>query len=568
MSKKHIKYLKTILISISSVWFINGCVDDNFNLDELSTHVENESVWNFPVANTNFLMEDIINLVDSTGLITTDDEGLIMLVYSDTGYSATAREEVVFPDQDYETVFNEQDFLNAGGFVNNTANMQKANVNYLFIAAAANQLLDSVLIESSLLDINISSTFNYKGKVTIIFPELKRNGTPYQKIIDTDNSGNFNTSITFNDMNGYMLDFTNFGNPLENNFFVTYELELYQELGSGSVSPDAICDIDVQFREIQYEYIWGYLGTQSFEIPVKEVETGFFSGFDLGEFELKNPRVTATIKNSFGLEIGVCLPTFQMLLPDEVWYPIEGPEVPTEEDPWIISSPNDTYPSPLTPSVTTVMLTGEGTNLDELISQLPRAIQFGEEVKLNPNETGEKNNFMSKDSRVDVTIDLEVPLWGRTAGIVYTDTLDMDVGDITEDIDMIDYFDINLKIGNGLPHNLGVIGYLTDSLYNIIDTIPNSNDLPLSDTLWVVQSGVLGSDNIINQETEKTVTTSTIRYDDDVDILDDVKYLILSVKFLTTEGNTPDAPYVKYFDFYGMDLSVSVGWKMNFSEDL
>lgn len=568
MSKNYRKYLKSILIVILGIWLYKGCVEDNFNFNELSKHVENESQWGFPIANTKLGMADLINRFDTTGFVTTDEGGLIMLVYSDTGYSATAAEEIVFPDQDYDTLFNEQDYINAGGFQGGEVTMTKANINYLFIAAAANQLLDSILIESSLLDINIRSTFKYQGSVTLTFPELKKDGVPYKKVIPIDDaSGGFSYNNTYDDLDGYMLDFTNFLTP--NNFFITYDLNLIENSGSGAVSPSAICDIDVGFKNIQYEYIWGYLGTKSFNIPVKEINLDFFSAFeDFANFELYDPRIIINIKNSFGLPIALCLSTFEMKLNDGSWANIVGPDVPTEDEPWIFYSPEDNYPNQIIPTDTTVKLSGAGTNLGELVSQLPQKMKFGETVKLNPEETGERTNFMSKDSRVDAVVDFEIPLWLRSGGIVYKDTLDMDVGDMTEDFDMIDYFDLTLEIANGLPHSLGLKAYLTDSLYNIIDTIPNHNDLPTQDTLWIVESGVLGSDGIINQETGKTLSTTVIRYQDNVDKLDNVKFLLLNIRFLTTDGDLPNPPFVKYYDFYEMDLGVRADWKMNYSDDL
>jgi hypothetical protein len=43
MSKIQIKYMKVILIAILTVWFIKGCIDDNFDFDKLSNHIEYEA---------------------------------------------------------------------------------------------------------------------------------------------------------------------------------------------------------------------------------------------------------------------------------------------------------------------------------------------------------------------------------------------------------------------------------------------------------------------------------------------------------------------------------------------
>ncbi|ALO14675.1 hypothetical protein L21SP5_01008 [Salinivirga cyanobacteriivorans] len=568
MLGKKIKYLIQILAAtFLMLWVTSSCVDDNFDLDKLSTHLENESQWNFPVVSTTFAMEDILNLVDSTGLIYTDDEGLVYLVYSDTAYTAIAEEEIVFPDQNYDTIFNEQDYQDAGGFNNDTVKMEKADVNYLFVASAENQLLDSVKVKSSLLDIDVNSSFEFEGELTLTFPTLRKNGQLYQKVIDINNaSGNFSYSETFDDLDGYMLDFTEFAIPDSNVFFITYELEYYESTGSGNVNADDICDIDVTFRDIEYDYVWGYIGNQLINIPENNIYIDLFNEFEYGEFQLYDPRLKINIFNSFGIPVGVFMNTLQLKV-DGTWEDVTGSDIPTEANPWHIPIPESNYPE-IPVADTTVMITGQGSNIDSLVSRLPNNLRFAETVEINPDETGMRNNFMAAESRVEAIVDFEIPIWGRTSGITYSDTIDMDLGDIGDENDYLDYLNLKLTIGNGFPHNIGVKGYLMDSTYNIVDSIPNSNDNP-NDTLIIVESGIIGADSLINQETGKTVVSSTITYENEsVDVIDNVKYMLLKVKFMTTDGNAPDAPYVKFYDFYEMDFDVNVDFKLDVNENL
>lgn len=568
MRLQNFKYLiQAIIASLVIIWGSTSCVDDNFDLDNLSTHIENEGQWKFPVASTTFVMDDILNLIDSSGLVYTDDEGLVYLIYSDTAYTAVAEEEIVFQDQTYDTLFNEQDYQNAGGFQNDTVFMEKADVDYLFVATAENELLDSMKLKSSLLDIDVNSTFEYEGKLTLTFPKLKKDGIPYQKIIDiNDNSGAYSYSQTFNDLDDYMLDFTDFSIPDSNIFFITYELEYYESTGGGPVNPDDICDVDVQFRDIKYDYIWGNIGTQEIIIPEDNFYIDIFSAFEYGEFQLYDPRLKLKITNSFGIPIGVYMNVLQMRV-DDTWQDVTGPDIPTENSPWLLPVPESNYPN-LAVADTTIMITGQGSNIDSLVSMLPDNLKFAETVVINPEATAEPNNFMSAESRVEAIVDFEIPIWGRTAGITYSDTIDMDLGDIGDENDYLDYLNLTLTIANGFPHNLGVKGYLMDSAYNIVDSIPNSNDNP-SDSLVLVESGIIGPDSLINQETGKTVVSSTITYENEsVDVIDDVKYMLLKVKFMTTDGDTPNAPYVKFYDFYEMDFKVNVDFKLDVNENL
>jgi len=493
-----------------------------------------------------------------------------MIVYSDTAYTAVAEEVVNFPDQTYDTLFNKQDFDLAGGFSDGSVTMVKNEVDFLF-STFGSQILDSIFIKSALMNINITSTFNYEGSVTLTFPELRKNGVSYRKIINiNDNSGSFSFNNTYDELDGYTLDFTNASSI--NTFFITYQLQLIENTGNGIVENDDICNIVVDFTEIEYDYVWGYVGQQTINIPEREVNLDFFSAFENGEFELRDPRIKVKVNNSFGVEVGVFMETIQLRVGDDnLWVDVTGTDVPSSDNPWIIPYPVDNYPNTPLFADTIVKITGLASNLGNLVSRLPDRIKYGEKVILNPAADPTMYNFMDDYSRVEAILDFEIPLWGRTAGITYTDTLDMDLGNVAEEKHRIDYFDLKLKIGNGLPHNLGMKAYLMDSLYNIVDSLPNGNDGVTLDgnQWWIVESGILGSDSVINQQTGKTISEHVIRFEGEgVDVVDDVKYMMINAKYITTDGNSATPPFVKYFDFYEMDLDVAVVVKFNISENL
>ncbi|MDA3866792.1 MAG: hypothetical protein PF489_08610 [Salinivirgaceae bacterium] len=565
--KKHIKY--ALVIALLAI-VTTGCIRDNFEFDKLSMHLENEGEWEFPkLVNTTFTIGDLLERVDSTGLISTEDDGLIILVYSDTVYSAVGEEIIEFPDQQYDTIFNNQDFDNEGGFTDNSVTMIKNEVDYVF-ATFGNQLLDSVLLNSANVKISVNSDFEYEGVLTITFPEIKKNGQPYQKMINIDdNSGNYNEIITDEIESGYKIDFSNAEQI--NTIFITYELTLQGNDGQ-TVNADDICDIVVEFTDIKYDYIWGYVGQQIINIPAEEMAIDFFSGFDNGEFELPYPRVKLKINNSFGLPVGVFMETIQFRVGDDnTWVDLTGEGIPTASTPWMINTPEESFPDPITYATTNVKITGRNTTLNTIISQLPDRLRYSEKVVLNPNGNEDDLNFMANDSKVEALIDFELPLWGRTSGINYTDTLEMDLSNIANDSEQIDHMDLTLTIGNGLPHQIGMKVYLLDSLYNVVDTIPNANDDVImgDDIWWFVESGIIGADSVINQETGKTISNHTIRYESNsVDILDNVKYIKLKAKYITTDGTGTNAPYVKYFDFYEMDFDVALKVKLNINENL
>lgn len=568
------KYLKNIKLYIA-VFFVamvtGSCIDDNFDFDKLSTHVENEGEWKVPgLINTTFKIQDILNQIDSTGFVTSEPDGLVLIVYTDTAYTAVAQDVVTFPDQMYDTLFIKQDFDLAGGFSDGSVTMQKSDVNFLFTTFGS-QVIDSILLISANMNVNISSSFKYEGTVTLTFPELKKGGVPYQKIINiNDNSGAFTFNNVYNDLDGYTLDFTNASSI--NTFFVTYRLQLIESTGDGTVDNNDDCNIVINFTDIKYDYVWGHVGQQIINISERVVDLDFFSAFKEGQFDLRNPRIKVKVNNSFGLQVGVFMEKLQLRVGDDnLWVDIAGDDVPSNDNPWLIAKPVDIYPNTPLAASSMMEITGLRSNLGELVSRLPDRIKYEEKVVLNPAGDITEFNFLDDNSRVQAILNFEIPLWGRTSGITYSDTLDMDLSDVAKEKHRIDYLDLILTIGNGLPHNLGFKAYLMDSLYNIVDSLPNANDGVTFDgnQWWIVESGIMGADSVINQQTGKTVSEHVIRLEGEgVDVIDNVKYMSVDFKYVTSDGNSETPPFVKYFDFYEMDFHASMKVKFNISENL
>ncbi|MFO7864197.1 MAG: hypothetical protein R6U85_09375, partial [Salinivirgaceae bacterium] len=64
------KYIKYSVVFALLAFVTTGCIRDNFELDKLSTHYENEGVWEFPkLINTTFTVSYLLERIDSTGVV-------------------------------------------------------------------------------------------------------------------------------------------------------------------------------------------------------------------------------------------------------------------------------------------------------------------------------------------------------------------------------------------------------------------------------------------------------------------------------------------------------------------
>jgi hypothetical protein len=177
----------------------------------------------------------------------------------------------------------------------------------------------------------------------------------------------------------------------------------------------------------------------------------------------------------------------------------------------------------------------------------------------NPPPTNQYN-FITDTSRFALDMEVELPMWGRATWWVLEDTLDFVFKDYYKDsipdLSNIDWVKIHINISNGMPTEAGVQMYLTDSMYNVIDTIFNPQNME------ILASGVLGTTGRVVAATRKT--SDIMLYGSKIANLLNVRKVLVRGYVHTSNTGTTN---VRFYDDYAIDVKVGVQVQAKFDTE-
>jgi len=213
--------------------------------------------------------------------------------------------------------------------------------------------------------------------------------------------------------------------------------------------------------------------------------------------------------------------------------PVTGSAV-TEWD--TISSPGPIHGDSI---IYEIVLDTATSNVDELISALPHHISFGANFETIPG----KPYNLPAGSINKVGIEVSIPLELRLSNILFTDTLDFNIG-VDPDSTNIASLTINFAADNGFPLGMNSQVYFVDENYIVIDSLFENNRFDL-------KPGIGSGKEIESVESKVTIELSGDR----MDKILAAKYLMPSVLFNTTNAaNNVNVKLYSTFEF-GLKLS-------------
>jgi hypothetical protein len=186
-----------------------------------------------------------------------------------------------------------------------------------------------------------------------------------------------------------------------------------------------------------------------------------------------------------------------------------------------------------------IVLDTATSNVDELISALPHHISFGADFETIPGDPYD----LPAGSVNKLGIEVSIPLELRLTNILFTDTLDFNIG-VDPDSANISSLTINFIADNGFPLGMNSQVYFTDENYMILDSL-------FENSRFNLKPGIGSGKEIESVESKVTIKLSGER----MDKILAAKYLIPSVLFNTTDAaNNVNIKLYSTFEF-GLKLS-------------
>jgi len=289
--------------------------------------------------------------------------------------------------------------------------------------------------------------------VDIVFPTIKKEDQELQANAEVAND----VFIQNLSLKGFTADLTG-GNrgyntiPFEIQFSAVNDTDQPVRLDAG----DRVT-ASFNLTEQEFSYIAGEFGDLTIDIPEIVLDIGPFDEMLKYNIDLAEMDLQLGVHNQYGVPIHLYLPEFNALNADGQILPIQtSPEPPVVLE--AAEEPGDAKITYL-----------EVVNDDQLIQHDPEQIRVKAIARLNEREAS-GINFLTDDANLVFDLAAEIPLVGSFRDVEIRDTLDADLRNSFEELD-IKRLELKTELVNEFPFGGEFQIYLLDENQQVLDSL-------------------------------------------------------------------------------------------------
>ncbi len=546
------------LVLFSIVAFLSSCVKDYFELDKLA-----KGSWTpdlaVPLIHSELTLADMLPLHDSTVDVHVDNDNFVTLIYTGRVFKTT--DLIDIPDQSFNQSLSipqsYQDNFNNTVPVGSTLIIPPFTVNgdYNF-PGNADFKIDSVFLKQGFLNISVASQIQQDVTMDINISKLRdHSGNFFHATLPMNFAGNL--PVTANsvplDLTGYSLDMTGVSGTSYNHLDITVQATI-TKTSNNAISPSNTITVNCNLTDLDFSSIFGYLGQNLVTIPADTVDIGLFlHSLGAGELHILDSKLKLTVENSFGVPIGGHIGAFYGFHEVAGQHPITG--IPNDS----VTVGYPTYSNIGGKDTTVYYLTqASGSNIADVINYTPSYILCDLNAISNPNNDPTIKNFATDSSHFFIDIQVELPMHGTLKGFVLQDTSDFT---FDQESDKMSSAMIRINMNNGFPMEGWVQVYMTDTNYNVLDSL-------IAPLEQIISAAPVGPDEKVDQA--NAVRKIVDVYFDEAGIfphhkmqtLKDVKKILVKGTLNTYNVNNTPSQNVKIYSTYKLGVRVGIDAKL------
>jgi hypothetical protein len=530
---RQIVYFTTFILLF--VILNQSCYKERLHLDKVKAGSW-DAQWAIPIANAELSLKGILG--DSTGIIHTDNDGFISLVYESQHLIQLHADEYLHLDDISSDESVEFDLPPIPDGI--TIDLPPIEMNIPL--EVAGKRIDSLILNDGLLTIALTTNLNKNtASLELEIPSLRNaNNEALVLLFDLSNAGN--ESITIQKEQ-----------DLENYRIVTIEEDDTQKLQlalkatvTGDSKPNNSpysFDIDFQFSAMDLHAFYGYFGAET--LPFQDtIQLGIFGATELGgiSFADNSLHFSLTADNSFGIPL-------QLDIVESKAYHLSPPE---QEVPiYFLGEGNPQVIDILSPSFAEIgqtkhtNISATTSNISNAIAISPQQICLGIEGNVNPDGDPDALNFILEDSYFSADFRVQMDMFGQINGFVLVDTIPLK----DRLFDNLKDLELTFDILNGFPLEASLEIFFLDSTNTSWYTVGEA------DELFVEGATVSGApDYRVVEEAHKL---SSLAFGDTITgNLSTFKNLVVKSKLSTTNSDL-----VKVYDDYQIKVKVGAKFK-------
>jgi hypothetical protein len=528
-------FYKYYLWLVMSLFAITSCTQKDYDLSKLS----NEISWNGKIAlaigSTSFTIEKILNHYDSLKFLNQNSDGLLYIVYQ--------KDLVSFPSSDKITVPVQQEvkipsiILPPAYDANGKASQQ---VSLTFPLSCNNtQQIDSIILKSMLINFAGSSNYTHNGLLIISFPSITKNGSALTDTANIPANSNSINTTTANKADGYKMTF-NSTSPDSSILPVTISFVLTGGTPGSSVESGKTLDIKFKLENLTYHVLYGYIGRDTLLDVTDSVIFPYLNTTLTQNIEWKAPQITFSIKNSYFFPIQYSILNMQIhsYLTQQI-YPVTFYNNSNIQ--------NIALPPQLGQSAyDSLIFSPTTTDAFNYLLKSPKNFQFHLNAIANPNGSMVNGkhvfNATLDTSTVNTSVKLYIPVWFRSGGFGTTDTMNFDLSNLLpSSSDSIQNMLLRLSSKNGMPVDLNLQVYFTDSLYNVIDSLFKDK----TQSHQIVKAGQVNNSGQVTSST--SLVKDIVFNQSQLQSLLKTKKLLIKISLNTASYDPVNGPFVQFY---------------------
>ena len=508
--------MKPILWLLAALLLTASCQDFS-NLDEV-TVVNDDTEYAVPLVEADLSLTELLENFDQYTFVEVGPDGFITLRYQ--GDIITQTSEDIFG-----SIAN---LLSLPLFIDQP-------IDTLPFSSPDQLEIDEMEVKSGRIAYSLTHSETEDVTVMIRFPQVLRDGAPVTTttVVPYDGDAPSSTPMPFPDVDiaGTRIE------PLDGKLLVEHTATL----------PDGTTiELDqfiMQIQDFKFFYAEGYLGSEPYDAARDTIPIEFFENWTRGEVYFEDPVIDIVLTNSFGVPTQSVVEIFRVLT-------AEGERLDLESVFIDQGFPFD-YPEldEVGETRTTIFRFDKtNSNIDEILGSNPVALEYDVNAVTNPTADPDIRGFITDSSFYRVSVDVELPLYGRASDFTVTDTFAVSFSDYEE----VASVEFKLVTDNALPVGIDLQGYFVDPDGTVLDSL-----LANTDRLIVPTDVDANGDPVGTQRSEVFIPMDAARFAR----LRTADYILVRAAFSTTDNGTESVR------IYADDaVRIGVGMKLRLAE--
>lgn len=490
----------TLLLLLIGLFILPSCsLLPEFNFDAEDLDDKWKPGYAIPLLDVNLTLQNALDNFETGGFITTDPDNLVIAVYRGNRISISGSDFINLPDVQLPLIDSSM------------------TVPVPFPSPTE---LDNIKLKEGQLIFSVSSTETQSITVDFSLPDFTIGGLPYTNQYNIPASDGSTPSVVSDTVDMFDMNLSFTGGDFRAEYTAVRADGQHLLLSNASL----------EMLNMEYSYIDGYLGSSTLNFASGLNTIDLFKNWNQGNIQFEEPKIKFNFWNSYGLPIRLNVDSFSVNTNFNGTVVLQSTALDNGID---IAFPSLAEVGQFKESSLT--LDAMNSNINDIVSNVPYEFYFDVEGLVNPDQNTSLSNFLTDTSKLEVAIDVEMPMYGSVGQIAFKDTVGFDIAEY----DDFDRMKFRSYTENGFPFEVGFQAYFLDSTNVVLDSL-FSDVKPILAPASVDANGIVTGTTISEVESE----LDEIRY---LNLKTNAKKMVIVAYIETINGgSTPVKIYTDY----------------------